>query len=134
MTDLDIGTARHLAFERNDCTVVALAQAFNLSYDDAHKLCEAYGRVPGQGFHISAKLLGHLKDKLMILPQWTEHTVSNAMKFLQSNGTYICLVSGHMFCIKNGKALDGLDNRRKKVIRMFKVVETTNESRTTHNG
>jgi len=108
--------------ETNDCTVRAISQAFNITYEASHALCKAYGRVDRAGFHVDAKLLGAMRDRLFILDQYTGKVVSSVLKLIDPLGTYICLVDGHMFCIRNQKSLDGFDNSRKRIRRIFKGV------------
>ena len=108
--------------ERNDCTVVAISQAFNIPYENAHNLCKAFGRENGNGFHVDAKLLGMMKNRLMILPQYTGHQVRFTLKHTSADATYIVLVPGHMFCVKNNQCQDGLDNSHKTIRRIFKVI------------
>lgn len=109
--------------ERNDCTVIAMSQAFNLTYCKAHEWLKTYGRQDGHGFHISEKLLGHLRGRLMIMPQFNGKTVAYALKHVDPLATYVVLVRGHCFCVRKCRSLDGMDNARKAIIRLFKVIE-----------
>ena len=43
--------------QKNDCTVRAMATAFELSYDDAYDILKKYGRICGRGFHIGDFLI-----------------------------------------------------------------------------
>lgn len=110
--------------ESNDCTVIAISQAFNIKYDAAHNLCKAFCRKDGQGFHVDESLLGRMKHRLVILPQYMGHQVRFVLKHTDKDSTYIVLVPEHMFCVKNNEAQDGLDNSCKTVRWIFKVIDT----------
>jgi len=110
--------------ESNDCTVVALSQAFDIPYENVHELCKKFGRKDGQGFHIQAKLLGHLKDKLTIRPTWFGFSLRVFLKVMNDNKvehTFIILVKGHMLCVKNGKRMDGGTDNNVRIERCFLV-------------
>lgn len=109
-----------MEIERNDCTVRAIAGAFDLSYEDAHEICKKYGRKDGQGFHIQAKLMSHLSKlyKIEVL-DWAFDKRVRDVAFYQS--TCLVIVPGHIFCVKNGKNLDLINSSESKIIRLYKV-------------
>lgn len=123
LSNMDQTLTERFLSENNDCTVIAISQAFNIHYNAAHELCRVFGRTHGNGFHVDAKLLGMMKDKLVILPQYTGHQVRFVLRHTDKLSTYIVLVPGHMFCVKNNQSQDGMDNSHKTIRRIFKVIE-----------
>lgn len=111
--ELQAMTALVQSLESQDCTVCALSFVFNISYENAHSLCRAYGRQNGQGFHIQSALLNHLKNYLTLLPNLIGESWKN-VKF-DSEKTYLILVKGHIYGIKNGQTSDNLKSRPRQV-------------------
>tara|TARA_B100001094_G_scaffold216126_1_gene210233 strand:+ start:112 stop:591 length:480 start_codon:yes stop_codon:yes gene_type:complete len=137
--------------ETNDCVVRAVANAFNVSYDIAHKFAsdnlgrksrrgvmDVFGKIKGLG-DVTFKLFENtlfpetktFKLKCTSNPINTEYkhkkvkfTVKTfCSKF--SKGTYIVLVKNHALTIKNGVVIDNPDMRftgfRRPVIASIKI-------------
>lgn len=105
--------------ETNDCTVRAVSHAFNIPYKDAHEICAKYGREFGQGFQFQAKLATDLRLKPRM--EYFGLTVNKLLKVIQ-NGTFMCLVKGHVFCIKDKVRMDGRASVDvNKVIRLWEI-------------
>jgi hypothetical protein len=135
-----IGTSRY-SYERNDCVVVAISIALNISYEKAHEFVGMQlGRKTTKGvFSTGTKLYDIRNDKKLLFgktlkelstinPRYTtkqvRYTVGSFSKY-NRNGAYIALVSGHCIAIIDGKIYDypgymdgGLKRRIRKI---FKV-------------
>ena len=137
--------------EKNDCTVRAIANAFNVCYDTAHGFAaDVLKRKARRGTKntylnlVSAKnvtfdlfsntLFPETKTfKLAgkaspINPKYTHKKVKYTVKtFCASHnvGTYILLVKGHALCIKDGIVIDNsnyqFDGYRRPVMSFVKV-------------
>ena len=137
--------------EKNDCTVRAIANAFNVCYDTAHGFAaDVLKRKAKRGTKntyvnlVAAKnvtfdlfsntLFPETKTfKLAgkaspINPKYTHKKVKYTVKtFCASHnvGTYILLVKGHALCIKNGIVIDNsnyqFDGYRRPVMSFVKV-------------
>lgn len=109
--------------ETNDCTVVAISQAYDISYINAHKLCEAFGREFRRGFYFNAKLAAKLKMQLILPTGEPKEKPINVSTVLNTyySGIFICLIPEHVLCIKDGKRLDGGTDGKAKVIRLWRV-------------
>ena len=112
--------------ETNDCTVRALADAYAVSYETAHTICKRHGRVDGNGFYIQSSVLPKLN--LTLIESAINMRVSSLFATLDSTKVYLCLVAGHIFCIRNGDPVECKDAilwlrqfGHKKVIRLFEV-------------
>ncbi len=109
-----------LAREKNDCVVLALAQAFDISYSSAHSLCEKFGRQQGEGMYFTAKLAVALKSRMRLIVPFIGKKVK-AVNF-EPDGIYIVQIVGHLFCVRDKKSLDGMDNSTKVITRCWRVV------------
>ena len=100
--------------EANDCGVRACEVAFNMAYEDAHKLLESFGREHGKGTHtfwLTNTQWGvqpvpgfvikrsHFKRRLK-LKRRARHL---------KKGTWIVLQPEHMFTIRDGVIYDTVE-------------------------
>ena len=92
--------------EKLDCSVRAVALARRMPYKDAHTLLAAAGRKPRHKF----KFVYYINTQdwarqLTALPRQT------VRKFLltHDDGNYIVRVTGHVFAVCGGIALDTID-------------------------
>lgn len=118
--DADCGrTTSKRPKQTNDCTVRALAAAFDLDYDYAYDLLKTSGRVCSRGFNLmkwmesnwhNGLLLGRAVKKISF-PAVKGQPRMNVATFAKTfaEGTYIVRVSKHVACIKNGVYLDWLN-------------------------
>ena len=123
--------------EKNDCLVRAFANAFNVTYDVAHKFtAEKFERKFRKGAKMTIDKLSKLgkvsfelfKDSLFpvtkeynlkcvnkpINREYTHKRVNYTVKTFcakYSKGTYIVLVNKHALVIKNGIVVDNPNNR-----------------------
>ena len=139
------------AGEKNDCSVRAIANAFNVCYDTAHEFASTVlkrkARKGAKNMYmnlIKAKNVTFdlFSDTLFpetktyklsgisspINPAYTHKKVKYTVKTFcvsHSNGTYIVLVKGHAICIKNGIVIDNsnyqFDGYRRPVNAYVKV-------------
>ena len=111
-------------FEKNDCVVVALATAFNVSYEIAHDVCRLNGRKNRDGMCVT-----HMLSKPIIFgknierinfPYYSWDRLSkdgiftprvNVKRFIQQNplGIFLIKIRDHIFTIKDGIAYDYKD-------------------------
>lgn len=95
-------------YERNDCTVRALAISTNRPYNEAYSILQLFGRKPNKGTNIrkffknNKIVLGFWFKKLKFRKQITLN------KFVKkySTGTFYVRISRHVFVIKDGVAID----------------------------
>ena len=137
--------------EKNDCTVRAIANAFNVCYDVAHGFAaDVLKRKAKRGTkNTYVNLVGAKKVTFDLFsntlfpetktfklagkaspinPKYTHKKVKYTVKtFCASHnvGTYILLVKGHALCIKNGIVIDNsnyqFDGYRRPVMSFVKV-------------
>jgi hypothetical protein len=107
------------AFERNDCTVHALVNAFDISYQTAWKFCSVHGRQPKEGFNVMAHLPAFNCDEVLQECTSRQMTLSQVMPFLRF-GTFLVLVKGHIFTVKNGVMIDYAP-KNYRLIKIWKV-------------
>lgn len=121
--------------EYRDCTVTAVATAFNLHYNEAHDFmsqwCERKNR---RGVYFKTAFEGsHLWYKTTEIPykgsRWDgDYNKENNItvgQFLEQNptGTFIVLVRGHAFAIKDGVVYDHYLKLKRHIIRVYRVEE-----------
>jgi hypothetical protein len=133
--------------EDNDCTVRALAVAFDLTYSQAHQFCTLYmQRRKGKGFpmatnfngkdHLSSKVTSYVFNKRYLYWCVREDKVDCTgnkdvgkvgiylKKFLErcdKNATYIILSSGHAYCVKKGVIYGNPNDHRTYVKLAYKL-------------
>ena len=137
--------------EKNDCTVRAIANAFNVCYDVAHGFAaDVLKRKARRGTkntylnlvkakNVTFDLFSNtlfpetktykLSGKIApINPKYTHKKVKYTVKTFCSThnvGTYIVLVKGHSLCIKDGIVIDNsnyqFDGYRRPVMSFVKV-------------
>lgn len=112
--------------EENDCTVRAIVDAYEVSYEVAHGICERYGRRNGEGFQVQAQVLNHLG--LKVIPEYIGQRISSVLDRVNKEKVYICLIMGHIFTIRHGAPCEAQSllswyevMGNKRVIRLFEV-------------
>ena len=134
--------------EKNDCSVRALANAFNVTYDVAHLFAatklERKARKGLKGMYSALNALGEVTFELFSNtlfpetktykldgklkprnPDYTHKPVQFTVKTFCAKfneGTYILLVNKHALCIKNGIVID---NPNYKFTGYRRVVESS---------
>lgn len=96
-----VHNAGRFSWERNDCSVRAVALALKMPYAEAHARLKAAGRPDGKGCYASAVTIA-TGIKYIRAPRIT------AAQFMREhpNGIYIVFVTGHFFALINGQQLD----------------------------
>lgn len=99
-------------FERNDCSVIAFAYAFDIPYLRAHGMCAEAGRKDCHGFslHHVLKVSVHKKSKQLLGRRVGYHgrpkmTVGRFQK-KHPEGIYIIRVGRHIFTMIDGKCFN----------------------------
>ena len=95
-------------YERNDCTVRALAISTGQPYSECYNILASFGRKPNRGtsiknfFKNNSSVLGFSFKKLRFRKQITLN------KFVKkySLGTYYVRITKHVFVVKDGVAID----------------------------
>ena len=121
--------------ERRDCVVRAIASAYDLEYDKAHKwVADTFNRKPKRGTYgfpqgmdkmsDSKTRMNYKRTKTIDAKQLTTNggrskmTVGTFAK-LYDKGTYILRVTGHAFTIKDGSVI-GNTNDAEQVRKIVK--------------
>ena len=139
------GTSKIAQGENNDCVVRALTHALEVPYDQAHSICRrGFGRKNRRGTYF----LNNLRTGRELIEKETGKTLIDVTKSLgrtyypstrktrkkttgslikESNpGTYLILVRGHMFTIKDNTIVGNIDDVRRlraRIVSLYKVVE-----------
>lgn len=107
--------------ERRDCTVRAVAAAFNIPYQEAHDRMAALGRKPKRGFDFrigKVQTLGNIECR----PDLCCSSVGGIWPALQK-GRFIVKVPRHVFAVVDGEAYDLEAPKSKQRVKM--VYEVT---------
>ena len=128
--------------ETNDCVVISLSSAFEINYESAHEFARTrFGRKNRQGTRGFIEIMDRLSiSKLTInnkkfSPVTTivpDNKPSSQLKkmtvnqFIMKNpkGTFIMVVNGHAFTIKNGVVVGNFEDSvkiKRRVLRAYKV-------------
>ena len=125
--------------ERADCVVRAIASASGMAYDKAHSfVADKFNRKPRRGtfgFSLRMNSMVTSGEKLnrkgvkkvdVAVKTKTGTTTMTVNKFAENfnHGSYIVVVKGHAFTIKDGKVVGNFSDAvkiRKKVIGAWKI-------------
>lgn len=100
--------------ERGDCTVRAIARAFNVSYNTAHEWLKKAGRKDRSGFHMAnffgigygirctKKSRTLKKRRISFKKPRRQPTIKTFIKKFPT-GVFVCSKAHHAFCIINGE-------------------------------
>ena len=90
--------------EGQDCSVRTIAEAFDLSYYEAHRYVAEWGRLKGRGIKLSLFMRGLRKDFYSAIKQNSQVASIRAQQFIDTYAEdgYVYLVSSmkHMFVIE----------------------------------
>jgi hypothetical protein len=121
--------------EKNDCTVISLSYACNISYADSYVICKAFGRKPKKSFNLNKVFRIKFSkkrnvkrtfagNKYEIIYYARPHMTVRSLKKHCPIGNFICIVANHAFCIKDGIVFN-LKNENKKIKYFFEVKRIT---------
>lgn len=113
--------------ESEDCSVRALAEAFNLNYMEAHTYLAKWGRVRGRGMYLSKFVSGlrkdfrsAIRDNSIIEPKIPQQFVRD---IAQDGYVYLVSTFDHMFVIEQNRRgrwiVKGNYDDKKSKIRMY---------------
>ena len=112
-------------YERNDCTVHAVAVACNVPYGVAHEYLEQNGRKPKRGMFFYSfmatqkELLGSTVEPLSL--SFPRPTVARTIP-LCTKGRYMVRTKGHVFTVVDGEVFDrARTGARSRVHQVWKV-------------
>ena len=127
--------------EKADCVVRAIASAFNLEYDKAHKwVADKFNRKPKKGTYgfpvgmnsmstnktrMNRKLTKTIDSKDLTTNNGKSKMTVGTFVKLYDKGTYILRVTGHAFTIKDGSVIgnkNDADQIRKIIRNAWKVI------------
>lgn len=95
-------------YERNDCTVRALAISTGQSYSDCYNVLAQFGRKPNKGTNIRK----FFKNNKTVFNFWFKKLSFRKQitlnKFVKKypTGTFYVRISRHVFVVKDGVAID----------------------------
>lgn len=98
---------RTIDSEIDDCVVRALSLAFNVQYDEVHKLCAKAGRKPRKGMYraqtdkVIKQLTGNKDAALDKLPKGKRQTLTTFAK-QNPKGKWVVIKSGHAVALIDG--------------------------------
>lgn len=124
--------------KRDDCTIIALGNALNISYDLARKVLQTFVVKDPFTKEVLFKknnpytkkeyiLMGHVERICAAVSIENEtfgiNNPMNLKEFAQaySEGTYLALVQGHLSVVENGKIVDAWDSGEKMMVRCYKI-------------
>jgi hypothetical protein len=121
--------------EKNDCVVYAIATAFDMDYDTAHKeVAERFNREEGKGVRLlhlhkgmteGTTLNGKTVSKVIKSPNNTYKVYGKIVQrqvrlssFIKKNqeGTYVILTRNHALTLKNGTLVDNNTKTRTQAL------------------
>ena len=114
----------HRYGERNDCTVIATAMLFSLSYNDAHKLLYDLGRKAHKGFNVDY-IVSYYKHRCsnpqyIRQPNGSLYTVRSIPETLPV-GKFMLLTVDHALACINGAIYDWSANRKHRILKVIEI-------------
>lgn len=123
--------------EKDDCAVIAVAMALNVSYEKAHRMCAELGRPDGKGMTTAALIilfkrelnLSEIKPADMIARYPKAHRILKSVtthhpeRFnkVWRDGRYILFCNGHVAYVDNGVTHDWTRGRAKRVWKIYEI-------------
>lgn len=108
--------------EMNDCTVRALATAYDLSYEVAHAWLKSKGRQDGKGCR---NFVGKMDTFGRFMWQKHHYEIHRSVKGVLKDypvGTYMVLIKRHVFVIKDSVIHDtGLSKLGSHVTHLWRI-------------
>ena len=133
--------------ETNDCTVLALAAAGNVTYEEAHAALKKHGRknrkgpkaqtviVNGQrhvgchAFQEACRELG-IGFRVMASEEFDAKTMTTAERDRKlSNGRFVAYVRGHVAAIVDGTVVDWTQGRRHRIRSVWQLTPAERKQR-----
>lgn len=120
-------------YKYDDCAIVALGNALNISYDLARKILMNGVGIPNQnriGISSRNKSKGELTDDITIIPilqviSESKVRLSSTLKtpadVRELPGVYICATDGHLLSVSEGKVLDTYDSSNETIEYIYKI-------------
>lgn len=117
--------------EREDCTVVALSHAADISYADAWCVLDDEGRVPRRGTYyqnLHRALLGFGREARLIpfeSPLYRRaRTVRTLERHIPKAGVFLAYTSrrSHVLCIRDGYVHDWSRGRLNRIAEVYEIV------------
>lgn len=117
--DMELICASSDKKESGDCTVMAWANVFDCTYEQAYNYMAKFGRKHRKGmklYQIKEALESCKKAKVKFGPYdgWNRISLSKFCK-KHSQGRYYVLVRGHALCVKDGVVYDWKEGGRRQV-------------------
>ena len=110
--------------ESNDCSVVATAMLFTLSYNEAHSLLYRLGRnarkavnMKSVEIHYKTRCSKPIKPKQPSGSKYTVKTIANTIPV----GKYLVYTRGHVLACINGEIYDWTEDRKHRVTHYVEV-------------
>jgi hypothetical protein len=97
-------TSTRFELERNDCTVRAYAEAFEIPYADAHVKLLLAGRRIRHGANFE-QIMGKLHPDIISYPR-PHMTVGKFIALFCRRGNWIIKIKGHVFAVKDRVIFD----------------------------
>lgn len=118
--------------EDNDCTVIATSVVTGWSYNKSHKvMANEANRKKGQGAYYEIWMKRYMKYhgfeyqevdlKPIIKKKGSGLTGKTVAQWLPKRGRFIVMMRGHVAAIKAGKLHDWTQDRKNRVLRVYKV-------------
>ncbi len=121
--------AKHVADTYYDdsgyCAVLAVALATDNSVGKAYHALREQGRQHAKGSHLHMILnaTDALDHRMVALEGLVKCTVSTIARQLPPTGKFMCLIKGHIFCVRDGVVLDWSEGRRHHIKAVWQVIE-----------
>lgn len=110
--------------ERNDCTVIAFAMIYDMTYLESHSLLMRLGRQVCRGFNAEiATRHFNLTRSMKVRPKqpngskYTIKTITNTIPV----GKYLIFTDGHILACIDGKIYDWTEDRKHRVTHYIQV-------------
>lgn len=120
-----VGKGERLSHEKKDCSVIAIATAFNLEYGKAHAICKKAGRKDNKGFYLATVFRLKNRKSCTFLGRRVSNRNRPGMsvekfKLTHPLGTFILWVRGHVCTLIDGNLINQT-NLKQHVLKYYKI-------------
>ena len=127
------GSHFNLEKDTNNCAVLALSNALNISYDDSYAFAEkVWKRIKRKGTKsyciintmMSGVILGRKVEIVEHRKSATDYTRMTLKQFIDKHpsGTYYILIAKHALVIKDSKIIDHCEKIRRRIFNAYEII------------
>ena len=129
-------TGRTVAFEYDDCAVLACSIVLQIPYEQMHKTLSELGRKDCSGFRVDWLSEFLRQNGCELRGEFVNVKLSDLLPHVQ-NGRFLCRTKNHAFAVVHGVVMDFSEpNTKQRIQRVYehKPKDNTSNTETKHSA